>query len=221
MSIGDGISEAPATAVASRANRANPRQRAQRAGTRDRLIAGALKVFERKSYIHAAIEDVLLEAGVSRASFYAHFAGKAALVEAIADDFAPIWRPLYDELAAMNTPVLATLTEWCTRVIAMYRANQQTCILLTQVAAIEPDLYWKLAGYQDALTEQMAAGSVSLAHLAHDQAARTRATLALSQIDHACYFLAVRRWREDPGPGIEAMAMQLQHFLTSEANRAR
>lgn len=180
-----------------------------------------MKVFQKEGYIHATIEDVLTEAGVSRASFYAHFASKATLVEAIADDFAPVWRPLYSELAAMAAPDLSALTQWCARVVAMYRQNQPTCILLTQVAAIEPELYWKLARYQEALTTQLASGNLGLAHLACDQAARTRAMLTLSQIDHACYFLAVRRWPEDPRPGIEAMATQLHHFLESETCRER
>ena len=60
---------------------------------------------------------------------------------------------------------------------------------------------------------------VALAHLAHDKAGRLRAALALSQIDQACYFLAVRRWQEEPEAGVEAMAAQLCHFLTTEAER--
>lgn len=203
---------------AERPNRANPRQRAQRAETRERLIDGAIRVFSAKGYVNTTVEDILSEAGVSRASFYAHFAGKAAVVEAMIENFAPIWQPAYVELSTMPHD-LERLTAWCRRNVAMYRSNQPLCIIMTQAASIEPDLYWKLSDYQEALTDQLAAGNPALAHLAHDKAARLRAVLALSQIDQACYFLAVRRWQDDPEAGVEAMAAQLHHFLTTEAAR--
>lgn len=116
---------------------------------------------------------------------------------------------------------LGQLTAWCRRNVALYRSNQPLCIIMTQAAAIEPDLYWKMSAYQDALTDQLAAGNPALAHLAHDKAGRLRAALALSQIDQACYFLAIRRWQEDPEAGVEAMAAQLHHFLTTEAARGK
>ncbi len=205
---------------AERPNRANPRQRAQRAETRERLIEGAIRVFSAKGYVNSTVEDILSEAGVSRASFYAHFAGKAAVVEAMIENFAPIWQPAYVELSTMPHD-LGQLTAWCRRNVALYRSNQPLCIIMTQAAAIEPDLYWKMSAYQDALTDQLAAGNPALAHLAHDKAGRLRAALALSQIDQACYFLAIRRWQEDPEAGVEAMAAQLHHFLTTEAARGK
>lgn len=212
--------EANAPNPAARSNRANARQRAQRAETRERLIEGARLVFARLGYANATIEHVLAEAKVSRASFYAHFAGKADLVAAIAERFAPVWQPLYAELTAMPQPCLAALVEWCDRHVRLYRENQETCIILTQAAAIEPELYWQMARYQEAIIDQLAQSAPGLAHLAHDPAGRTRAALALSQIDHTCYFLAVRHWANDPGAGISAMANNLERFLREEAQQA-
>ena len=202
-----------------RPNRANPRQKAQRAETRERLIEGAIRVFAQQGYAQASVEDVLMEAGVSRASFYSHFAGKPALVTAIADRLTPLWQPLYAELVRLQSPSLAQLEDWCRRSVALYRTHQDVCLILTQASAIEQDLYWKLTAHRETVTSDFAAHNPALAHLAHDAASRLRAALALLQVDQACYYLAVRRWQEDEAAGIEAMAMQLHHFLATESVR--
>ena len=202
-----------------RANRANRRQRAQRAETRERLIDGAIRVFADHGYAQASIEDVLIEAGVSRASFYSHFAGKPALAEAIADVLVPLWQPLYAELAEMGVPSLAALRQWCARNVALYRLHQDICMILTQASAIEPDLYEKLTAHREAVAGLLAQRNPALAHLATDAGARLRATLALMQLDLSCYYLGVRHWQDVGNAGVEAMADQLHHFLTSEAQK--
>lgn len=209
----------PDTSSPSRSNRANARQRAQRGETRAKLLDGAVRVFARKGYASATVDDVLQESGVSRASFYAHFPSKLALVEAMADAFVPIWRPMYDELAHMEPASVELLEDWCRRNVALYRQNETTCLVLTQATAAEPELYWKIAGYQEALIDLLASGNAALSHLRHDDAARHRAAFALSQLDQACYFLTVRASQQDPEGGISAMASQLHHFLQSEVLR--
>ena len=49
---------------------------------------------------------------------------------------------------------------------------------------------------------------------------RQMSSMALLQVDQACYYLAVRGWQADEAAGIEAMAMQLHHFLTTECVRS-
>jgi len=202
-----------------RQNRANPRQRAQRAATREKLLDGAIRVFAEKGYANATVDDVLREAGVSRASFYAHFPSKVGLISAVADSFVPLWQPMYEELAAKQTPDQASLVDWCRRNVALYRQNETTCLILTQATAIEADLYWKIAGFQNVLIDMLARKNAALAHLETDEAGRHRAAFALSQLDQACYFLTVRRSQQDPEAAIVAMAAQLLHFFESEMAR--
>lgn len=211
--------QASGRAVQLRQNRANARQRTQREGTRARLLEGAVRVIAAKGYANTTVDDVLQEAGVSRASFYSHFPSKIALVEAMADDFVPIWRPMYEELAAMADPSQACLEDWCRRNVALYRQNEATCLVLTQAAAAEPDMYWKIAGYQESLIDLLASRNSALLHLANDTAARHRAAFALSQLDQACYFLTVRASLRDPEEGIASMASQLHYFLETEMAR--
>jgi len=202
-----------------RQNRANSRQRAQRAATHEKLVEGAVRVFAEKGYANATVDEVLREAGVSRASFYAHFPSKVGLISAVADSFVPLWQPMYEELAAMQAPDQASLEDWCRRNVALYWQNETTCLILTQATAIEPDLYWKIAGFQNVLIDMLARKNAALAHLETDEAGRHRAAFALSQLDQACYFLTVRRSQQDPEAAIVAMAAQLLHFFESEMAR--
>jgi AcrR family transcriptional regulator len=53
-----------------------------RDATRRRIIAAARKVFVKKGYTRATIEEITAAAGVSRATLYLHFDSKFALLEA-------------------------------------------------------------------------------------------------------------------------------------------
>jgi AcrR family transcriptional regulator len=61
-----------------------PQQRAQE--TRQRVIDAARAVFAREGYGQAAVEEILVEAGISRGAFYHHFAGKEELFKALLAD---------------------------------------------------------------------------------------------------------------------------------------
>lgn len=195
----------------------NALQERQREETRRRLVEAAGRVFERKSYVDTRVEDVLAEAGVSRATFYAHFDGKLALVSAIAAEFMPQWRKLFDRLVEMPAFTPELLDAWTRAYVDIYRRNEATCILLTQVSALETDFYWQLADAQAALIDQLADHIPAFARAQQDDAVgrsmRVRAALLLSQLDQVSYFLAVRRWKADPEEGIRIMADQIGSFL--------
>jgi AcrR family transcriptional regulator len=66
----------------------DPEKRAQagrerRARTRARIIAAAFEVFGDEKGLHARAEDVAAKAGITRATFYNHFAGMAELRDAL------------------------------------------------------------------------------------------------------------------------------------------
>lgn len=204
------------SAIAPSRNGRNARQSAQSAATRRRLIIAGTSVLAAKGFAAAVVADVLDEARVSRATFYSHFDSMIALVEGIADDFAPIWQPVYAQLARLIDADVPALRNWCRRMVAVYRDHEALCVILAQATMIDPDFYWKIAGYQAMHIDLLADGDPRLAHLRVDPDARMRAALALTQLDQACYFLAVRRWGENLDAGVEAMAAQLHFFLRSE-----
>src|SRR5699024_706983 len=53
--------------------------------TREDLLEAAGTLFGQKGYNATSIDDIVEEAGASRATLYAHFASKSALLEALLD----------------------------------------------------------------------------------------------------------------------------------------
>ena len=197
----------------------NALQTAQREATRDRLVDGAIRVFTHKGYGASVVADVLKEARVSRASFYAHFSSMQALVVEIADRFAPVWLPHYTALAHMQGKTRAQLQEWCAQMVRFYRENEAICVILAHAMLLDQEIYGKTAHYQEVLLDLLADGEPCLAHVRGDADARMRMGLMLSQLDRSCYYLGVRQWPKDPAAGVAAMADQLHHFLHGEMER--
>lgn len=73
-----------------------PQQRAQE--TRQRILGAAARVFARRGYGQATVEDIATEAGVSNGALYHHFASKQELFRAILDDHL---REQHVEIAAL------------------------------------------------------------------------------------------------------------------------
>lgn len=67
--------------------------------TRDRLAAAAIAEFEERGYAQCKIEDVARRAGVSRATFYVHFASKVEVAEGLWEVVRRRLVGLYRELA--------------------------------------------------------------------------------------------------------------------------
>ena len=63
-----------------RAARAEPRE------ARDELLAAALRVFARRGYGQAGVDEIAAEAGYSKGALYWHFSGKADLLEALIEE---------------------------------------------------------------------------------------------------------------------------------------
>jgi AcrR family transcriptional regulator len=111
--------------------------------TREALIAGARRVFERDGFIDARITDIAEEAGAAHGTFYTYFDSKEAALRAVIlqlesgllgagaapyqgrrDDRAPL-----DALRAANRGYLET-----------YRANSKLMVIWENAAAIVPDI---------------------------------------------------------------------------------
>ena len=193
--------------------RRNPLQEEQRLRTRRAICDAALRVFAELGYNGCTIEQILVAAGVSRAAFYSHFDGKLALVCAIAEDFEPAWRPIFDWLAHLEHPTLATLTDWAAMHLEFHRANLSTCTLLTQVAAIEERMYWVISQQRDALIHMLGEHHAAFAATRDHEAALLEARILLWQVDQTC-FQVVRQQLSDPqNVSTRIIARQVLQFL--------
>lgn len=90
--------------------------RKRRAETRAKIIAAAFEIFGDENGLFARIEDVVDKAGVTRATFYNHFAGMAELREAVTHEMT------HDFLAAVTRCVgsLDDPRERCTVAVRYY-----------------------------------------------------------------------------------------------------
>src|SRR5437660_12674928 len=60
--------------------------RAQGREPRDELLSAALRVFARRGYRHAGVDEIAAEAGYSKGALYWHFSGKEELLVALLDE---------------------------------------------------------------------------------------------------------------------------------------
>src|SRR4051795_9652067 len=60
--------------------------RAQGRAARDELLTAALRVFARRGYRDAGVDEIAAEAGYSKGALYWHFAGKEELLQALLDE---------------------------------------------------------------------------------------------------------------------------------------
>lgn len=194
-------------------------QEEQRARTRVSITGAALNVFSEFGYVGSTIEHILIGAGVSRAAFYSHFDGKLAVVQAIAEDFEPAWRPTFRYLADLRDPGIPELTEWASRHLEFHRANREACALLSQVIALEEALYWQISAQRDALIRMLAAHHRAFATAAIDDDVMLEARILLGNVDQICFHVA-RNHLPDPGnASARIIASRMLNFLESHGGR--
>lgn len=94
----------------------------RRAATRARIVAAAFAIFGDENGLFARIEDVVEQAGVTRATFYNHFAGMEELREAVTREVT------HDFLKAVTDAVekIEDSREQCTVAVRFYLHRAQT-----------------------------------------------------------------------------------------------
>lgn len=124
-----------------------------RNATRELLVASGRTVFERQGYVNATVEDIIHESGASRATFYAHFSGKAELIDAVigamSDEVDAVWHIFLE--AALND-TRDDLRRWALAAIEFYNRHSRLVPVLEQVHAAEPGRSERSARFYDNLT---------------------------------------------------------------------
>ncbi|MEU6357234.1 helix-turn-helix domain-containing protein [Streptomyces sp. NPDC047072] len=80
--------------------------------THRRLLDAAVAVFAEKSFLDARMEDIAQAAGVTRVTVYAHFPGKAEIVDALVNRVYGLMGEAYAELAALPRWTPAGIRAW-------------------------------------------------------------------------------------------------------------
>jgi AcrR family transcriptional regulator len=137
--------------------RLDQRTRAARADGREaraELLEAALRVFARRGYREAGVDEIAAEAGYSKGALYWHFSGKAELLMALLEE--RIDAPVRDRVALLaSAPPERDMSLEATREFARQLEEEREAMLLERE-------YWTLAIRDPELRERYAARQAEL-----------------------------------------------------------
>lgn len=167
----------------------------QRQTTRARIVEAALTVFEQRGMAVATIEEILTAAGVSRATFYAHFTGKPDVGRAILSDMWDRSVELYARFAALPDWSREAIRGWLAEVGEAWRIHHDgmRMVLREMLAELSAD---SRAHQQDFVATLIGDG-VRWAHFPVEEA-RRRAQLLIFQVERAMMAIHIEGWDTDP-----------------------
>jgi AcrR family transcriptional regulator len=134
--------------------------RAQRREARDELLTAALRVFARRGYRDAGVDEIAAEAGYSKGALYWHFSSKEELLTALIDE--RIDAPMRDRFALLaSAPPERDMSVEATRTFARQLREQREAMLLEREywshAIRDPELRGRYAERQAELRGGLAA----------------------------------------------------------------
>ena len=136
---------------------------------RDELLSAALRVFARRGYRQAGVDEIAREAGYSKGALYWHFSGKEELLETLLEE--RIDAPTREMVELLESaPVERDMSVEATREFARLLGTQRDAMLLDReywsLAIRDPDLRARYAERQAKLREGLARGmEARAAHL--------------------------------------------------------
>jgi len=190
---------------------------AHKALTRARILEAAAKRFSSTGYGVTTVDDVALDAGIGRATFYLHFGSLQEVMEALLEGVLPAVHALYDELAALPVVDHAALVAWLGRFFDFYAGHKG--VLSASMQAETVDLQWsrRIEAVSWKFVARFAPSgpaSSSSPTAARKEARQVRALILLEELDRLAYLIAVRGWKVDRGAAIDVLAEHWRAFLT-------
>jgi AcrR family transcriptional regulator len=111
--------------------------RAEGREARDELLSASLRVFARRGYREAGVDEIAAEAGYSKGALYWHFSGKEELLTALLEE--RIDAPMRDRVALLESaPPERDMSVEATRAFAQQLEQEREAMLLERE-------YWSLA----------------------------------------------------------------------------
>jgi AcrR family transcriptional regulator len=135
--------------------------RAQGREARDELLAAALRVFARRGYREAGVDEIAAEAGYSKGALYWHFAGKEDLLLTLLEE--RIDAPMRDKVALLaSAPPERDMSVEAAREFARQLEGERDAMLLEReywsLAIRDPELRARYAERQKELRDALAMG---------------------------------------------------------------
>src|ERR1700704_6411200 len=142
--------------------RVDQRTRAARAGgreARDELLTAALRVFARRGYAQAGVDEIAAEAGYSKGALYWYFSGKEELLLVLIEERIDV--PTREMVALLESaPPDRDMSVEATREFARQLGAQREAVLLEReywsLAIRDPELRARYAARQTELRRALA-----------------------------------------------------------------
>jgi AcrR family transcriptional regulator len=143
-----------------RVDRRTRAARAEGREARDELLTAALRVFARRGYREAGVDEIAAEAGYSKGALYWHFSGKEELLTALLEE--RIDAPTRDRVALLaSAPPERDMSVEATRAFALQLVEQREAMLVEReywsLAIRDPELRTRYAERQTELRGELAA----------------------------------------------------------------
>ena len=160
---------------------------AQRSRTRAAIVAGGRDVFAGTPYLRATVDDILVAASISRATFYQHFESKTALAFAIYEEMRPEVQALFDRIGDVDPRSHDAVVIWVRDYVALYERHRYVTSLLAQLQLFEPTFRDRLKQDRDNFIARLSAAGAGgfTGTTGDDESAiirRTRARLMLARL---------------------------------------
>jgi len=196
------------------------RNEEQKLANRQSILTAGMLTFKEKGYSNTSVEDVIVRAEVSRATFYKHFNNKFSLAEALVDEMVFRQDHAYDKLSMIENPTQGDIVSWLETLYDIFSENKILLSVLFELLGAEPSLReasseanWKrvrkLAKSFSAFRDTSPAG-------VDNTAARDRALLLVTEIDVIFFRLTVSGWDIERDVAIRFLAEQIQHFVSGK-----
>ena len=114
----------------------------QKRATRARLVESARTQFGSRGYAAVTVDDIAVDVGCSRATFYLHFPTKVDVLRALTDeDMTPNPSVVYRDLdRVLDTGSRAEFADWINRAIDWFRQHKGMLQAWDEAAVLEPDI---------------------------------------------------------------------------------
>lgn len=113
---------------------------AQRALTRNQIMAGARMCFLRTLYTEVSVDEIAAEARVSRATFYNHFDDKKSLLAAMVDHFLQPIGETYRQLLLIQPRNRVQVSDWIRTTFESREALREDIRIAQQAGILDPAL---------------------------------------------------------------------------------
>lgn len=193
-------------------------QQSQKDENRKTIIRSARKLFATRSYANVSVDEIARNAGVSRFTFYKHFAGKLQVASSLLEYYLETLIDDYASLRGGPNPDLQDIAVWIERIIGLWRKSRKDFAALSSLLRQDRALMaYRERTYRVTIARLGETIPAFRRAESGDEAARIRAHMLLLALEDLCYELAISGWDVDQALAVQLLAQDFARFIGDHA----